>query len=309
MMKKLKELYNIVKNNKSYIFKKSSKYVAVFFSVSELLSQVISIDIVVAYFITCVDIEDSPFNKLVVTGAFLVVVWLCGLVAAICRTLKLQEIELFDTGNGHKVYVRYGDIFKLEDLKAKYKKLNVVISVNRCFDTIVDDDLITRTTLHGQLFTKFYDNNIYERKELNALIKNQLADDNCKYVTLKRENKKRGNLNRYLPGTVVEISDKNNINYFLLALSSIDLELHSHIDNEEYSEALVKLLNYCHKHSQGYPVVLPIIGACAANFHKTEQVLLEYIVNSIKLNLELVNCDIYIIVRDSARETVSIINL
>lgn len=308
-MYSIKSIFKIITNNKSYIFKKSSKYIAIFFSVSELFSQVISIDIVVTYFISCIDIEDSPLNKLVVTGAFLVVIWLCGLLAAICRILKCQEIELFDTGNGHKVYVRYGDIFKLEDLKAKYKKLNVVISVNRCFDTIVDDNLITRTTLHGQLFTKFYDNNIYEQKELTDLIKNQLSGNDYKYETLERKNKKKGNLKRYLSGTVVEISDKNNVNYFLLALSSIDLDLHSHINNEEYSEALVKLLNYCHKRSQGYPVILPIIAAGAANFYKTEQVLLEYIVKSIKLNLELVNCDMYIIVRNSARETVSITNL
>lgn len=308
-MYNIKSIFKIITNNKSYIFKKSSKYVAIFFSVSELLSQVISIDIVVTYFISYIDIEDLPLNKLVVTGAFLAAIWLCGLVAAICRTLKLQEIELFDTGNGHKVYVRYGDIFKLEDLKAKYKKLNVVISVNRCFDTIVDDDLITTTSLHGQLFNNFYDNKTYNKKELNDLIKNQLAKKNLKYVTLDRKNKRSGNLNRYSPGTIVEISDKKQIIYFLLGLCGLDANLHSSINNEEYCEAVGKLLKFCNERSQGFPVILPIIGAGAADFHKTEQVLLEYIVKSIKLNLELVNCDMYIIVRESARETVSITNL
>ena len=58
--------------------------------------------------------------------------------------------------------VKFGDIFSEE-----YKSKNVVIAipVNRCFDTIVNDKLISSNTLHGKVINKIKDSSELEYKK------------------------------------------------------------------------------------------------------------------------------------------------
>ncbi len=60
--------------------------------------------------------------------------------------------------------VKFGDIFSEE-----YKSKNVVIAipVNRCFDTIVNDKLISSNTLHGKVINKIKDSSELEYKNIN----------------------------------------------------------------------------------------------------------------------------------------------
>ncbi len=122
--------------------------------------------------------------------------------------------------------------------------------------------------------------------------------------------KKAGNLKRYESGTIVELPGENGIVYYLLGLTTFDHELHANVSDEEYVLSLIRLLIYNNKHSQGYPLILPLIGAGAANnSSKSEQDILEYIVKLIKINKELINSDIHIIVRESGRSDIAITNL
>ncbi len=40
-------------------------------------------------------------------------------------------------------------------------KRNIVISVNRCFDTLVDEDLVSTDRLHGYVMNRLYNQKIY----------------------------------------------------------------------------------------------------------------------------------------------------
>lgn len=62
-----------------------------------------------------------------------------------------NTVCVIEKGNGRKVFVRYGDFIK--ELKQPTEdRRNFIITSNRCFDTIVDDKLISSNTIQGQFF-------------------------------------------------------------------------------------------------------------------------------------------------------------
>ena len=163
----------------------------------------------------------------------------------------------------------------------KERKRNIVIPVNRCFDTLVDDDLISSRTLHGQAVQKL--NSSHREGELNEKIQRKLADRNFVFEKLDEEQKRKGNLKRYNAGTIVEIPAENGVTFFLLALTKFDKDLHAHVTDFEYVSVLMKLLIYNTKRSQGNPLLIPLIGAGAAGIQKDERdIRVYYKINKIK---------------------------
>ena len=71
----------------------------------------------------------------------------------------------------------------------------------------------------------------------------------------------------------------------------------------------MRMLIYNNKRSQGRPLYVPLVGAGAANTQKEERDILEYLVKLIKMNKKLINCDLYIVIRDNAKDSIRITNL
>lgn len=241
---------------------------------------------------------------LVVATVF-VVVYIIGVVLA----FRTNQIELLSVGNNHHVYVQYGDALSPEVVGngVQSQKRNILVSVNRCFDTIVDDDLISSQSLHGQVMKNLYTNGEYTEDTLNEQIQRKLA--NQPFMSVSQNDKPRGNLKRYNEGTVAEIESSSGCTYFFLGLPSFDQMLHPYISDVEYGVALVKALQYCLKRNQGYPVVFPLIGGGRSQTRKEEKDILEFIVKLIQMNKLAVNCDIHIVVRESAKDSISILKL
>lgn len=290
-----------IAGNIKYIFKISMKYSSAFFAIVGII----------ALF--------TPFNELfgetqswlkilllscvVIFGVWCVIFIICCLY--ICFKNKF---EVLDVGNGHHVYVQYGDVFS-EDVVSEDSSRNIVIPVNRCFDTIIDDDLISSRTLHGISMKKLYDDHLFTQERLNDEIQGSLLEKGEKFIEVQADEKRKGNLKRYETGTIVEIPTVNRATYFFLALTTFDRDLHAHTGDDEYVLALMKMLMYNNKRSQGKPLVLPLIGAGAADTRKEERDILEYIVKLFKMNRKLINCDVHIVVRNTAKGSIAITDL
>ena len=52
---------------------------------------------------------------------------------------KKNKWKFFDLHSNHSLFVEYGDLFNSGDPN---EEKNIAFAGNRCFDTIVDDDLI-----------------------------------------------------------------------------------------------------------------------------------------------------------------------
>lgn len=249
---------------------------------------------ILCFFVNIQDLLDENWcitKKIIISGLIFIILFLViFIVTAFIYGLFIQKIKKIKTGKKNSVYLCYGDVFRL----LKRKKRNIVISVNRCFDTIVDNQLISETSLHGQLFKKLYKSD-YNEQNLNAEIQNTLLQKSCKYKQLTTSDKPNGNLKRFSLGTVVELKN-DSVTYFLMGLSSLDKDLAAHTSLDEYIFSINKLIDYCYIHSQGFPVIIPLIGGGLSRIGIDEQDLLQLLLDLLRVNKSKIISDFYIVV-------------
>ena len=250
--------------------------------------------------------EDPFWYKFLVSLSILAVVWLgCAIVVAI-RVGRQTKKKVVEGKNGKGVYVVYGDIFdaKIVENQKRY----IAFAVNRCFDTIVDDNLIGATTVHGIAFNRLYDQGIYNPTTLNIALQSAIKGIPT-YEMLSKEQKPAGNLKRYEVGTYANLSIDSNLNYILLGLTTFDTNLNAHVSKQEFVLCMQKLIEYFDMEAQGYPILMPIIGAGRARTDLQEREALEYLISLFKINTTKITSDVYIVVYDSAKNRVSIADL
>lgn len=217
-----------------------------------------------------------------------------------------NTVCVIEKGNGRKVFVRYGDFIK--ELKQPTEdRRNFIIPSNRCFDTIVDDKLISSNTIQGQFLKHIYSINLFSPSDLSLTIERALT--NKSKERLSNEEKPKGNKNRYSIGTIADIEAQDNTHYFLLGLSEFDRDLSAHISKEDFIIAIQRMIEYCNKRSQGYPVILPLIGSGLSRTNISKNEVLRYLIRAFEINKDIINCDFHIIVWEQDKEEISITNL
>ena len=285
--------------NRFYIGKLATKVTGGIFAFIGIISTLVPLDNIFS--------DTTSFCwRIIITLLIVAGVWLLCFIGCLLFVLIIKRIKLYEVNNGYSVYVQYGDLFSNNIISDNDKKRNIVIPVNRCFDTIVDNDLITERSLHGMFLKKLYSSKKYNENSLNRKIQDFLYQQKARFITIEKTNKRKGNLKRFDIGTIAEVDMSASCKYFLLGLTTFDSNLHAHVSNEEYSTALVRLIEYCNTRSQGFPVIIPLIGGGASNSQKSEKDILDYMIGLLKANRNIINSDIYIVVRNSGRDNISI---
>ena len=95
----------------------------------------------------------------------------------------------------------------------------------------------------------------------------------------------------------------------MVGVSAFNAELKAETSRSEYCLAIQRTIEFCDSHAQGYPVIMPIIGGFLSRTGQSEQDLLRYIIKCFELNRDHINQDIYIVVREGAKNAVSIVDL
>lgn len=204
--------------------------------------------------------------------------------------------KLFNLSSEHAVYYMYGNIFDEQIIKDK--KRNIVIPVNRCFDTLVDNDLISEKTLHGQCFQQLYKKCNFTEDKLHEKIECSLQRQNLSYEIA--PDKQAGYNKKYQIGSIAEIETDKNTKYFLLALSSYENET-MQTTKEEYCIALSRLCERICDRSQGMPVLIPLIGAGLSKTKLDEKILFQFMQDFFHANKGIIHCDIYIVLRSNLK--------
>lgn len=244
----------------------------------------------------------------VLTGcvAFIVLFVLLAIASAV-RVLFTNKVCVL-TKAGHHVYVQYGDVFSPKVVGKGYSgKRKIVIDVNRCFDTIVDDHLVSHRTLHGQLFQRLYDEKKFDEESLNDTIQESLAGK--PYQQLTTADKPKGNLRRYEVGTIAELEIDDQISYYLLGLSTFNTKLKANTITADHVNSIQRLIEFCDDQCQGYPVVLPLLGGGRSRTGLEQSEILHYLVNAFAINKDKINSDFHIVVWDKQKDLVPIDNL
>ena len=288
--------------NRKYIAKLATHWTSGLFAFLGLIGTFVSLS----------DVLDSSLSiqcRIGISIGILVGVWLISFTGCALYVYKKRRIEVVELNDGHHIYVQYGDVFSEDEVLKPQERRSIVIPVNRCFDTLVDNDLVSSGTLHGIAMNKLYQENGFNMNTLGDAIKSNLNLQQVPYENLSIADKRKGNLKRFPAGTVAEIKISEQCTYFFLGLSKFDKNLKASTSEEEYVLAMMKLLEFCNERSQQFPVVMPLIGAGLSRTKKSEKDILTYIIGLVKMNKELINCDLHIIVRDNGKESIAITDL
>lgn len=190
---------------------------------------------------------------------------------------NLDEVHL--KINGTKIIIKIGDIFELmgKDEEAKKKEI-CVIPANDYFDVIVDNRIVSETTLHGQ-----YINRLIALDKLDSLNKIIEEDEilnapgNCK------ENfREKGKKISYKLGSLVEFES-----YILTAFTKFDLKNKAYLSAEEYTSFWMRFWENIDQIYAGRTINLPLVGAGVTRFRNgkpSKQELLETMLWSLKIS-------------------------
>lgn len=288
--------------NRKYISKLATRWTTGIFAVLGLIGTFTSLS-------DLINESISLKYRIAISAGILIGVWIVSFIVCAVYIHKKRRIEILEINGGNHVYVQYGDVFSEDEVLNPEERRNVVIPVNRCFDTLVDDDLVSSRTLHGIAMRKLYSEGYFDENSLNSAIQQNLNNRQIMAEGIQASEKRSGNLKRYPTGTVAEVQVSSNCTYFFLGLSSFDKNLKATTSNEEYVLALMKLLEFCNDRSQQFPVVMPLIGGGLSRTQKKERSILEYLVKLIKMNEDLIHGDIHIVVRESGKESIAITDL
>ncbi|MBR4325885.1 MAG: hypothetical protein IKP73_10210 [Bacteroidales bacterium] len=289
---------DIIKNNIKYI---ALKALRIAFTISTIISM---------YEIAISKIIDGN-AAIIKTIGILVLTFFCiyvmSFIVVSVFLYLLKNKEVFSTDK-HSVFIHFDDLFDNPIVNDKSEPKYIVISVNRCFDTIVNNELISEKTLHGKVLKNLYDEKKYTEETLQATINNNLKHSD--YETISKEDKPQGNLRRYNIGTIAKVDDSNTKSYFFLAMSTFDKNLNAHTSKLDYILSIQNLVEYCNKNSQGYPVLMPLLGSGLSRTGlDCYSDILRYLINSLRLNKDIINCDFHIYIRPQDKSKINFYNL
>lgn len=289
--------------NKKYITGLACKWTVMLFSLLGFVGTFVSLNDIIP--------NNWKFRyKMLFSIIIIIIIFLIFWILCAFWFERQKWIEVFEGNNGCHIYVQYGDIFSPNEVRSPNQRRNVIIPVNRCFDTIIDDELVSSRTLHGIAFRKLYSSGKYNEDSLNTALYTDLnIRQRLVPEDISNNEKRRGNLKRYSLGTVAEIVGESDCTYFFIALSTFDYNLSAHATQEEYVLTMQRMIEYCYSRSQGFPVVMPLIGAGQSRIGNNEREILEYIIGLFKMNKDLIMSDIHIVVRNSGKDTISITGL
>lgn len=205
-----REMLLRIKNNAKYIFTRFTIIASMIFGLISIMQMFVDWDV----------LGEKGNNTKCKIIIFCLILVSCIVIALIWGVFFSNSRSILVEDEVH-IVVKYGDLLKIAFPKKYSGEKIVVIAVNRCFDTIVDQDLIKADSMHGQFLRRFVADDA-ARQRLDDAIDSSLQEFEIPYETINRSDKRYGKLKRYPLGSVARINGENGITFFLLALTTLD---------------------------------------------------------------------------------------
>lgn len=286
-----------IKNNAKFIFTRFTVVASMVFGVISIVQMFVDWDILGEKF-------DDTKCKIAILCLILVS---CVVIALIWGILGSNSKSVLLEDEVH-IVVKYGNLLKIAFPRKNRGKKIVVIAVNRCFDTIVSQDLIKDDSMHGQ-FLQLYATDDSARQRLDDEIDASLQEFGIPFEKINRSDKRYGKLKRYPLGSVARIDGKNGITFFLMALTSFDRDCVAHCNRHEYVDCLLKLFEYYDAHGQGRDLYLYPMGTKMARTGLSKKEALDATVTLTKISKTYLKSKTTIIVDERNKNEISIMDL
>lgn len=264
---------------------------------------------VITSFITWDELGIEKQKRLLILGTII----LFSFVVSIIYILGVKRKNIiWKSGNG-KLQVCYGNVIKLGNRKHNNKEQIIVIPVNTCFDTLVDNDitlvdkpLISPKSIHGQWINTTVNNGI-TLEELDSKIAQSIHVHNIQPVgSYTRQEKLRGKRDVYPLGTVIPISLNGNTTFFLFALSELDENNKAQCSERDFVDGLVQLINFYDDRGQGFEMFLPLMGTGMSRVNIQHQDALRKIKATFELHRNKIKGTVNIVIYSKDSDKVSI---
>lgn len=213
---------------------------------------------------------------IVLTVYFLIFIISYGVIRKIFKnqiTLNIRQTS---------VSIREGDIFNAKGYK--------VIGCDTHFDTRIDDVVITKNSLHGQLFLKY--GRIDEIKVEIEKEANRLG-----------LSKNKDGLYDFPLGTIIRYdSSIDDQTYLMLALTELDENYEAHTNMAKYELTLMKMWKEISRVYASHDIALPLLGAGIVRFDdgpKYKDALLRCILCTLNSSAVSFNSQVEIVLYDN----------
>lgn len=188
-------------------------------------------------------IKDIPFlkDRGFVIAIFFFIVCYVGLSFCIFYIFGYKSREKVVLNiHGTEVHIKYGDIFQEDGYR--------VISFDSAFSTQVDDIVISKNSLQGQLVLK-----PGNKEKIGQLVREEAAR--------RQKTTPQGNTYHFPLGTILRFDDSSDgQKYMLLAFSKLDDEYEAHTDMAQYEATLMTMWKEIDRIYAKHDIVLPILG-------------------------------------------------
>lgn len=201
---------------------------------------------------------------------YVLVVVILSAAFAVWQTWRKKSLDL-KVSNTLNVKVNEGDIFDYVG-NGNY----VVIPVNEYFDTIVNETIINKGTIHGQFITKYYGD---KYSQLHEDVEAYFVENGVGGKEVVREGS-QGYTKKYPLGTCA-IIQKENTNFVLLALTHFDKDEHAYVELSEFGRAISSMCKTLAGKVQDKPVYMPLMGMGMSRLNQSGQFILKYTIDTI----------------------------
>ena len=147
------------------------------------------------------------------------------------------------TINGQDVLIKQGDIFCEKGWR--------VIPCTECFDTDVDNVIISEESLNGQMLK----DGKTEIDKVKKVIAEAAFDNHTDLTPIQEEGKMRYPLGRIVPYSSGPFDD-----YLMLSFAHQDYNYNAYIDIGEYEQLLFRMWAEIRRTYAGKPVAIPLLG-------------------------------------------------
>lgn len=213
----------------------------------------------------------SSFNVLYL-GALVLAYFVFFMLANLSKraTVKINNID---------VVIKEGNILHQLLLEPSCREEINVIAVNEYYDTLVDDKIIAKDSLHGK-----YIKEIMGQGKLDNLISTIKNDDKLNKAkdNITTSDRELGNKTKYPLGSMVEFES-----YVLTAFTKFDSNNEAYLYAKDYLEFWMNFWDNIDSIYAGRTINIPLMGAGITRFKNckpSKQVLLETILYSLKIS-------------------------
>lgn len=215
------------------------------------------------YFIV-VEIPDNQ-KPLYLVSATLTLILIYILIWAFANWARHARLDI----NGSVVHVKVGDIFEEVGLKT--------IGFNEYFDTVVDDIMISKSSLNGQYISKTYPGGT---KNLDAGI---IKDDHLNTSVVETNSARAsGKKTKYELGSIYVDGE-----YLLTAFTHFDEDNRAYLSLKDYVSCMLNFWDEVDRVYAGRSVAVPLMGSGITRFRDAEvqpQELLQLLLWTFKIS-------------------------